>query len=210
MICVNDSKWADRLVVLRGWGRQSSLFGEKESSESLENRFKGELDGVPYDNKFIFSELGYNFLPLELSAAFALEQLKKFPRFAEIRQANFSDLYTFFQGLDRFFILPTQTSDTDTVWLAMPLIIRDDAPFSRLELVTFLENNNIQTRPVFTGNILKQPGYKSIPHRLAKEYFPNTEQIMRQAFVVACHHGLSADQITYLKGKFNEFLLKFD
>ncbi|TSC71439.1 MAG: Uncharacterized protein G01um101448_1178, partial [Parcubacteria group bacterium Gr01-1014_48] len=81
MICVNNPAWADRLVVLRGWGRQSSLFGEKEKSERFENRFKEKLSGIPYDNKFIFSEIGYNFLPLEISAAFALEQLKKLPQF---------------------------------------------------------------------------------------------------------------------------------
>jgi len=209
MICVNDSKWANRLLVLRGWGRQSSLFGEQVDSELLENRFKGELDGIPYDNKFIFSELGYNFLPLELSAAFALEQLKKFPEFARLRQDNFSRLFKFFQTLDQFFILPKQTSDTETVWLALPLIIKDDAPFSRLELVTFLEKNNIQTRPVFTGNILKQPGFKNIPHRLARDSFPHTERIMRQALVVACHQGLSAEQIAYLQDRFSDFLTKY-
>lgn len=206
MICVNDPKWADRLIVLRGWGRQSSLFGETMDSELLENRFKEELSGIPYDNKFIFSEIGYNFLPLELSAAFALEQLKKFPKFAQARQANFTELYEFFEGFDQFFILPTQTPNTNTVWLALPLIIKDTAPFSRLELITFLEENNIQTRPVFTGNILKQPGFKTIPHRLAQDSFPCTERIMRQAFVVASHQGLSSEQLNYLKAKFIQFL----
>lgn len=206
MICVNNPEWVDRLVVLRGWGRQSSLFGEKMDSELLVNRFKEELSGIPYDNKFIFSEIGYNFLPLELSAAFALEQLKKFPKFAEIRKANFKELFEFFQGFEQFFTLPSQTPNTDTVWLALPLIIKDTAPFSRLELVTFLEENNIQTRPVFTGNILKQPGFKTIPHRLAQTDFPYTEKIMRQAFVVACHQGLSGEQLNYLKSKFVQFL----
>lgn len=209
MICVNDPAWADRLIVLRGWGRQSSLFGEKMDSELLANRFKEELDGIPYDNKFIFSEIGYNFLPLEISSAFALEQLKKFPKFAATRQANFQNLSEFFRSLDKFFILPTQTPETETVWLALPLIIQEDAPFSRLDLVTFLENNNIQTRPVFTGNILKQPGFKRIPHRLATDSFPNTEKIMRQALVVACHQGLSGEQISYLKNKFREFLANY-
>lgn len=206
MICVNDPKWADRLIVLRGWGRQSSLFGEKMDSELLENRFKEELSGIPYDNKFIFSEIGYNFLPLELSAAFALEQLKKFPKFAQSRQANFAELYEFFEGFGQFFILPTQTPNTNTVWLALPLIIKETAPFSRLELITFLEENNIQTRPVFTGNILKQPGFKAMPHRLAQDSFPYTERIMRQAFVVASHQGLSGEQLNYLKTKFIQFL----
>lgn len=206
MICVNDPEWLKRLVVLRGWGRQSSLFGEKANSELLENRFKTELSGIPYDNKFIFSELGYNFLPLELSAAFALVQLEKFPKFAETRKNNYNELYNFFQRYDRYFTLAEQTPKTETIWLAFPLIIKDDAPFTRLELVTFLENSNIQTRPVFTGNILKQPGFEKIPHRLAQKEYPNAEKIMSSAMVVGAHHGLSQEQLTYIEAKFAEFL----
>ena len=95
------------------------------------------------------------------------------------------------------------------MWLAFPLIINKNSPFTRLELVTFLEKNNIQTRPVFTGNILKQPGFSKIPHRLAQDGYPNAENVMRNALVVACHHGLVAEQMTYLKEKFTEFLLRY-
>lgn len=206
MICVNDPAWLDRLVVLRGWGRQSSLFGEKANSELLENRFGTKLSGIPYDNKFIFSEIGYNFLPLEISAAFALEQLKKFPKFAKARKKNFAVLYEFFKKYSTYFTLAEQTPNSETIWLAFPLIIKEGAPFTRLELVTFLENHNIQTRPVFTGNILKQPGYKAIPHRLARKDYPNTEHVMRNALVVASHHGLEQKQISYLCETFAEFL----
>ncbi|MFZ2150111.1 MAG: aminotransferase class I/II-fold pyridoxal phosphate-dependent enzyme [Minisyncoccia bacterium] len=209
MVCVNDKKWVDQLVVLRGWGRQSSLFGEKANSELLTNRFKSKLSGIPYDNKFIFSEIGYNFLPLELSSAFALEQLKKLPKFAKARKENFADLYKFFSQHTKYFTLSNQTPNTETIWLAFPFIINKDAPFTRLELITFLENNNIQTRPVFTGNILKQPGYEKIPHRLAQKTYPNTENIMANAFVVASHHGLKKEQLKYLKEKFVEFLSKY-
>lgn len=208
MICVNNPRWVDRLMVLRGWGRQSSLFGEKANSELLENRFKGKIDGIPYDNKFIFSEIGYNFLPLELSSAFALAQLKKLPSFLAKRKRNFASLFDFFMQHTEYFILPRQTPKTETAWLAFPLIIKPNAPFTRLELVTFLENNNIQTRPIFTGNILKQPAFKNITSRHAEKNFEHTELVMRNGFVVACHHGLNDDQINYLKEKFSEFLSK--
>ncbi|MBX4197925.1 aminotransferase class I/II-fold pyridoxal phosphate-dependent enzyme [Candidatus Parcubacteria bacterium] len=209
MIMVNDPAWADRLVVLRGWGRQSSLFGEKENSELMKNRFKTRLAGIPYDNKFIFSEIGYNFLPLELSSAFALEQLKKLPKFAKARKKHFADLTAFFTKYNKYFTLAVQTPKTETNWLAFPLIITKDAPFTRLELVTHLEANNIQTRPVFTGNVTKQPGFNKIPHRLAQNKFPNTENVMENAFVIACHHGLNSEQVTYLKATFEEFLTKY-
>lgn len=206
MICVNNPEWVDRLVVLRGWGRQSSLFGEKANSELLQNRFQSKLDGIPYDNKFIFSEIGYNFLPLEVSSAFALEQLKKFPKFLKLRRENFDSMYKFAQKHSKYFYLPKQTPNTQTAWLAFPLIIKKDAPFTRLELVTFLEKRNVQTRPVFTGNLLKQPGFKKITYRLAQKNYPNTELVMKNAFVVACHHGLREAQIKYLQKCFNEFL----
>lgn len=209
IVCVNDPKWVDRLVVLRGWGRQSSLFGEKANSELLKNRFKSKLDGIPYDNKFIFSEIGYNFLPLELSAAFALVQLKKFPGFKALRSKNFDHLYSFFAKYDQFFDRSIQTPDTETVWLAFPLIIKKNAPFTRLELVTFLENNNIQTRPIFTGNILRQPGYKKIAHKKATSTFPHADDVMKNGMVIGSHHGLSQEQIDYMKSKFDEFLAKY-
>jgi CDP-6-deoxy-D-xylo-4-hexulose-3-dehydrase len=208
MICVNEQKWVDKLVVMRGWGRRSSLFGEKANSELLKNRFNTKLSGIPYDNKFIFSEIGYNFLPLEISSAFALEQLKKLPGFIVQRQKNYAAMTEFFSGYSDYFMLPDQTPNTDTVWLAFPLIIKPQAPFSRLELVTFLEESNVQTRPIFTGNILKQPAFRNIVSRRAVKDFPNTERIMRGGFLVACHHGLKEAQIEYLKSKFREFFAK--
>jgi CDP-6-deoxy-D-xylo-4-hexulose-3-dehydrase len=209
MIMVNDPKWAARLMVLRGWGRQSSLFGEKANSELLENRFNIKLGGIPYDNKFIFSEIGYNFLPLEISSAFALAQFKRLPGFLKQREENFASLTKFIGEKDKYFMLPTQTPDTETAWLAFPIIIKPKAPFTRLEMITFLEDNNIQTRPVFTGNILKQPAFKKILNRKAVSSFPNTERIMKNAFVLACHHGLNEEQITYLKNKIDEFLKRY-
>ena len=210
MICVNNPEWVDRLVVLRGWGRQSSLFGEKANSELLENRFHSKIDGIPYDDKFIFSEIGYNFLPLEISAAFALVQLKKYPKFLALRQKYFAEMYKFIAAkYQKYFLLPKQTPNTKTAWLAFPLIIKPGAPFSRLDIVTFLENKNVQTRPVFTGNILKQPGFKRIQHRDTQKNYPHTEQVMRGAFVVASHHGLSGPQVKYLQKCFNEFLSQF-
>ena len=209
MIMVNDPKWESRLKVLRGWGRQSSLYGEKGNSELLKNRFNFKLGGIPYDNKFIFSEVGYNFLPLEISSAFALAQMKRLPGFLEKRRRNFENLTRYVATKDKYFILPTQTPDTETAWLAFPIIIKKKAPFTRLEIVTFLEDANIQTRPVFAGNILKQPGYKKIVNRKISAAFPNTDFIMKNAFVLACHHGLDDNQITYVQNKIDEFLARY-
>ncbi len=209
MICVNNPKWANRLVVLRGWGRRSSLFGEKADSEQLKNRFRSRLAGVPYDEKFTFSEIGYNFLPLEISAAFGLEQLKKFPKFKALRQKHFTSLYKFFTTYGNYFILPQQTLDTKTTWLAFPLTIKKDAPFSRFDIVKYLEEHNIQTRPVFTGDITLQPGFSGIAHHKPLKDYPNTKHIMRNAFVVGCHQGLTDTQLSYLMETINNFLSSY-
>lgn len=209
MICVNNPHWAKRLIVLRGWGRESSLFGEGRRSERIENRFRRRLSGIPYDNKFIFSEAGYNFLPLEISSAFGLVQLRKFSQFARIRRRNFRRLLRFFQKCEKFFILPRQTPHTSTTWLAFPLLLKKSAPFSRFEIVKHLEQNDIQTRPIFTGNILKQPGFRRIPKRLLRQGYPNAEYIMRRGFVVGCHQGLGEAHLRKLERTFADFLKKF-
>ena len=209
MVCVNDPKWAERLVVLRGWGRRSSIFGEKADSEQLKNRFRSSLGGVPYDEKFMFSEIGYNFLPLELSAAFALEQLKRLPRFLAARKKNWAAFERFFKKHKKFFDTGIQTPKTTTAWLAFPIFIKPDAPFDRFEIVKYLEEHNIQTRPVFTGDILRQPGFKHIARRQPFKHYPNTEYIMKSAFVLGCHQGLTAKQIRYVQTTVGEFLTQY-
>ncbi len=205
MLCVNRPDWARRAMVLRGWGRSSSLFGE---SEELSKRFRARIGRIPYDAKFIFTEMGYNFLPLEISAAFGLEQLKKLPRFGAIRRRNFVRLFKFFRRFEEFFVLPRQTPETRTSWLAFPLTIKKQAPFSRREITTWLERHGIQTRPVFTGNILKQPAFRRIVRRAPGRY-PMTNYVMEQAFLIGCHQGLGARHLDYLENTLERFLKRF-
>lgn len=228
MICVNRKNWHQRLLVLRGWGRTSALF---EESENLEKRFTATINNIPYDNKFIYTELGYNFLPLEISAAFGLAQLQKLPRFTMTRQKNFAQLLSYFSRWTRFFDLPAQTPRSTTNWLAFPLTIKEGSPFSRIELVTFLEKNGIQTRPVFGGNILHQPVFSPRPAshagyailslaerspliRLAIQNhkqtpFPVADRIMRQAFLIGCHQGLAKKELAHLTHTFETFLKRY-
>ncbi len=205
MICMNRTEWATRATVLRGWGRSSSLFRE---SEDLRKRFRARIGRIPYDAKFIFTEIGYNFLPLEISAAFALEQLKKFPLFAAIRKRNFARLLQFFANYEEFFFLPGPTPKSKSNWLAFPLTIRKKAPFSRREITTYLEKHNIQTRPVFAGNILKQPAFRHIPSRTLPSY-PVTDYIMEHAFLIGCHQGLEAKHVDYVEEIMGNFLERF-
>lgn len=206
MIMVNDPKWRDRAKVLRGWGRNSSLFSE---SEDVSKRFKTKIDDIPYDAKFIFDEIGYNFLPMEMGAAFGNAQLEKLPRFRKTREKNFASLYSFLKSYERFFILPNIDPKVDTQWLALPLTIRDNAPFTRLMIVKYLEKQNVQTRPVFTGNILRQPGFKHIEHKKIVRNYPATDAVMKQGFLIGCHHGLEPKHVQRLKDVLSFFLEKY-
>lgn len=206
MILVNSSVWRDRLKMLRGWGRSSSLFSE---SEKISKRFKATVDGIPYDAKFIFGEVGYNFLPNEMCAAFGNAQLKKLPKFRKIREKNFTKLLKFFKQYEKFFILPAQDPKVSTQWLAFPLTIRKSAPFTRLQITTFLEKSNVQTRPIFTGNILRHPGFNKIPHRIVSEKNLATNEVMEGGFLVGCHHGITDAHIARLQELFTAFLKNY-
>lgn len=203
MIMVNDKKWNDRARMLRGWGRSSSLFSE---SESIEKRFKAKLGNIQYDAKFIFDEIGYNFLPLEMGSAFGNAQLDKLSKFKKTRAKNFKELFKFFSNYEDFFILPVQDKRVDTQWLAFPLTIRKNVSFTRLELVTYLEKNNIQTRPIFTGNILMQPGFRNIVHKSNGTIYEITNDIMKRGLLIGCHQGLEHKHIDWMKVVLKNFL----
>jgi CDP-4-dehydro-6-deoxyglucose reductase, E1 len=206
MIMMNNKAWANKAKVLRGWGRNSSLFGE---SENISKRFSTKIGDIPYDAKFIFSDIGYNFVPNEMCAAFGNVQLDKLSKFKKTREDNFTYLLSFFKQYENLFTLPIQDKNTNTQWIAFPLTIKRNAPFSRLQLVTYLEKNNIQTRPIFTGNILKQPGFRKIEHRISPNGYQVTNDIMKHGFLIGCHHGMKNEHLKKIEDVFSTFLGRY-
>ena len=194
MLCVNDDEHLRRGKLLRSWGRSSSLFVE---SEKIENRFNVEVDGIPYDAKFVFEEPGYNVEPSEMGAAFGLVQVAKLPTNIDTRERNYAYMRNFFAQYEEHFILPKQLPDSRTGWLAFPVTIRETAPFIRRDLQIFLEKRNIQTRTVFTGNILRQPGFKNIACKRTEAY-PEADKVMRGGMLLGCHQGLSQEQLEHV------------
>jgi len=203
MLCVNNEEFYNRGKLLRSWGRSSSLFVE---SEKIENRFNVEVDGIPYDAKFVFEEPGYNIEPSELGAAFGLVQVKKLKDNIDQRTANYKELRSFFEQYEEFFILPEQLPHSRTGWLAFATTLRDEAPFKRRDMQVFLEKRNIQTRTVFTGNILRQPGFKHIARKESQNGYEHADRVMRGGMLMACHHGLKAEQIEHIKESVTEFM----
>jgi len=205
MVCFNEKKIYDKAKLLRGWGRSSAVFNE---SEGIKKRFSIKVDGIPYDGKYIFHDIGYNFLPSEISAAFALEQLKKLPRNIKERVSNFEKLRTFFSKYSGLFELPIQIKGLVTPWLAYPVIIRSKSKINRQKLQIFLEKKGIQTRTIFTGNILRQPIMKKRKYRKVKNAEINSNNVMRNGILIGCHHGLKNKDIEYIKKNFLNFIKK--
>lgn len=206
MLCMNTPILAERAKLLRSWGRSSSLFVE---SEAIENRFNVNVDGIPYDAKFLFEALGYNLEPSEMGAAFGLIQLQKLQQNIQLREQFFAQHRDFFYQYQDWFILPKQCPDSRTGWLAFPLIVKKTAPFSRKALQIFFEQRNIQTRTIFTGNILRQPGFKNISHKATLEGYPHADEVMQGGMLIGCHHGMTDEMMYHIHDAFDSFTKTF-
>tara|TARA_B100000795_G_scaffold233318_1_gene192001 strand:+ start:408 stop:1604 length:1197 start_codon:yes stop_codon:yes gene_type:complete len=205
IVCFNDDKLYKKAKLLRGWGRSSATFNE---SESIDKRFNVKISGIDYDAKYVFSEMGYNFLPSEISAVFALEQLKKLKDNIKIRNRNFSQLISFFKNHNDLFNLPEMYPGVKTPWLAFPLVIKKNKLFNRKELQIHFEQNNIQTRTIFTGNILKQPVMKNRVYKYFKDCNNVADDVMKNGILLGCHHGMSISDVNTICRIFLKFINK--
>ena len=203
IVCFNDYKLYQKAKLLRGWGRSSATFNE---SENINKRFNIKVDGVDYDAKYVFSDAGYNFLPSEISAAFALVQLKKLKDNIRKRNKNFEYLLNFFRKYDGLFELPKQNKGVITPWLAFPLVIKENKYFKRKNLQIYLEKNNIQTRTIFTGNILRQPIMKKRVYKKIKNAEKEANNVMKNGLLIGCHQGLTYQDLKYISKKFKNFI----
>jgi len=201
MLMTDDKKFREKARLFRDWGRGISRHDEKIRSRLA--TFK--IGGKPYDSAFVFVERGYNFKPTEMQAAFGLEQLNRLSGFIAARRNNYKKIYSFFKKFEKYFVLPVELPKTQVNWLAFPLTIKDGAPFTRNQLVKYLEDRKIQTRPLFSGNILEQPAYKNIKFRKVGD-LKNSKKIMDGAFLIGLHHGLTNRMIVYIEGVFASFL----
>lgn len=205
MVCFNSQKLYSKAKLLRSWGRSSSLYDE--NSEKIENRFNLKLDGIEYDKKFVFEEIGHNLEPSELGAAFGLVQLNKLKQNIKKRQSVFKIHNNFFQKFPEHFITPLETPNIISGWLAYPLLIAPNSKIKRSKLQIFLEKRNIQTRVIFTGNILRQPAFKYLSKNKNKaSYFPNADYVMKNGILIACHHGMNNKMLNHLHKSFEEFI----
>ena len=204
MFLTNNKKFFTRAKVLRSWGRMSTLI---KDSENINKRLGIKLKGYDYDRKFVFSEAGYNFEPSEIGASFGLIQLQKFKKFNMLRNRNFKLHFNFFKKYPSYFIVPKIAKNVRTNFLAYPIILKNDLNFSRKQFQIHLEKNNIQTRPIFSGNTLRHPAFSSLINKTNKlNSFPNSDYIMKYGLLIGCHQGLNKNNISYIHSKIFSFI----
>ena len=206
MLLTNNKNLFNRAKVLRSWGRMSTLI---KDSENINKRLGIKLKGYDYDRKFVFSEAGYNFEPSEIGASFGLIQLKKFKKFNTLRNRNFKLHFNFFRKYQRYFIVPKIEKNVKTNFLAYPILLKNNVNFSRKKFQICLEKNNIQTRPIFSGNTLRHPAFSSLINKTNKlNSFKNSDYIMKYGLLIGCHQGLSIKDILHIQNVIINFINK--
>ncbi len=206
-LCINDENVMQRAKLLRSWGRSSSLYNEQ--SEAIENRFNVNLDGIDYDAKFVFENIGYNLEGSEIGAAFGLTQLTKLQDNIKTRQLNFKKQCHFFSQYEHLFSNPVETKGANTAWLAFPILLKENTPFTRKQFQIYLEERKIQTRVVFTGNIIRQPMCKNIEFKSTKYGYPNADNVMERGVLLPLHHGMTQEMFERLHSTIEDFIKKY-
>jgi CDP-6-deoxy-D-xylo-4-hexulose-3-dehydrase len=204
MVVLDDDDQRDRALMLRRWGRRSEkhLFGTRGGGRV----FREDLDGIPYDNDYIFDLLPWNFEPSEVGAAFGLEQLKKLDRFTQIRRHNFDYLTALFSRHTDRFVLPRQTDGVETAWLCYPVLVRPEAGFHRSDLQEYLDRVGIDNRTVWTGNATRQPMMAGVEHRQPADGLPNSDRVMATGMLLSASHGTTQEELDYMADHIEKFL----
>jgi CDP-4-dehydro-6-deoxyglucose reductase, E1 len=207
-VATNDPKIARAALSLRDWGRDCYCrTGESRPLGACNHRFDHKFPNLPagYDHKFVYSHLGYNLKPLDIQCAIGLVQMDKLADFTQRRKRNFAALYEGLKPYEDRLILPRWCPQSEVSWFAFPLAVRDGAGFTRDDLVRHLEKHRIETRPLFTGNLLRQPAFENIEKRVVGD-LRNTETVLHSAFFMGVYHGLTERHTRYVIECFDAFM----
>lgn len=189
MVMFNNEQYRNTCLQFRDWGRIG------DNSEAMSDRFNHSVDGIPYDYKFLYGVLGYNMKSSEMNAAFGLVQLERFGEFEKIRRNNIERYLENLKDVEEI-LLPDDSIKPN--WLAIPLQTE-----KRYELLHFLEDNNIQTRVTFAGNVTRHPIYREY-----LQPFQNSDTIMKNGFLLGAHHGMTIEDVDYVCDKIKKFFSK--
>lgn len=196
-LVTNDTLLKRIIESFRDWGRDCWCKPGKDNT--CNKRFGWKLGNLPfgYDHKYIYSHIGYNLKITEMQAAIGVQQLKKLPDFIRARKNNWERLYKGLKKYEDYFILPKATDNSKPSWFGFLLTVRENAPFSRNEIVKYLEENKIATRMLFSGNIIYHPCFENVKYRIYGK-LSNTDRIMNDTFWVGIYPGINEKMIKYI------------
>jgi len=204
-VLTDDSALKNIIASFRDWGRD--CWCDPGCDNTCGKRFSWKLGALPegYDHKYIYSHIGYNLKVTDMQAAIGVEQLKKLPNFIEKRKANFKALYDGLNSFGDYLVLPKKANEADPSWFGFPILVRENAPFTRNEIVAYLEKNKIATRMLFGGNLTKQPAYEGIKYRVL-DTLENTDTVMNRLFWIGVYPGMTAHMVNYILLGFDTFI----
>jgi CDP-6-deoxy-D-xylo-4-hexulose-3-dehydrase len=204
-VLTNNPKLKRLVESFRDWGRD--CFCATGMSNTCGKRFEWELGELPagYDHKYIYSNMGYNLKITDMQAAIGLAQLEKLPEFIKKRKNNFQFLKDKLESVSDFLILPEATENSDPSWFGFPITVSEKSSFSRKDLLFYLTRHNIDTRPIFAGNLIKQPYFNNIKYRQVND-LPNTDIIMNRSFWIGVYPGLTQSMLEYVSDKIINFV----
>jgi CDP-6-deoxy-D-xylo-4-hexulose-3-dehydrase len=190
----------------RDWGRDCWC-GTGEDNV-CGKRFSWQMGKLPkgYDHKYIYSQVGYSLRVTDFQAAIGLAQLKKLPEFIKRRRENYQNLFKFFQKYEKYFVLMKEDKKSQISYFGFPLLVKENAPFTRNELTQYLEEHQIGTRNVFGGNLLRHPAYLKLKNKKIIGKMENADLIMNNAFWVGVWPGIDKQRINYIKETIKKFL----
>ncbi|NKR61954.1 aminotransferase class I/II-fold pyridoxal phosphate-dependent enzyme [Rhodococcus hoagii] len=209
MVCLDDEKLRDKGLMLRRWGRRSEphLFGSERARTG--RVFREDLDGVAYDNDFIFDVLPWNFEPSELGAAFGLVQLSKLDTNYKRRAQIFEAFSAAFGAYPSLFRLPRQLEEFRTAWLCYPVTVRENAGFSRSQLQESLEAAGIDTRTVWSGNVTRHPMMRNVEYRIPEGGLPFADEVFERGMSLGMSHGMSDEELDHVVASIHAFASRF-
>ena len=211
MVFTNNSRLYKIIESIRDWGRD--CWCETGKDNTCQKRFCWQLGELPYgyDHKYIYSEMGYNLKATDIQAALGLAQFAKLDSFVGKRRENFNILYEGLKKFEKYFLLPSWQKEAHPSWFGFLLTVKDDAPFSRDEIVQFLQEKKIGTRFLFSGNLLRQPYFtnQDIEYRVIGD-LKNADTIMKQTFWIGVYPGLTKEMLEYVIETFEIFLSTYE
>ncbi len=204
-VITGDEQLGRIVRSIRDWGRDCFCAGGE--SNTCGKRFSQQFGTLPfgYDHKYIYTHVGYNLKVTDMQAAVGVAQLAKLEGFIARRKANFQKLSALMEPYQDRLILPHGTPNSDPSWFGFVITVREGAGFSRNDLTRFLEANRIETRNLFSGNLLRQPAFLGIPHRIVGD-LANTDAITDRTFFVGVYPGIDDARLDYMDGVFGRFM----